>query len=43
MTDFQAFWRTVNSLLQSLGQPELLYGEARDLFEDYQARKSLAA
>lgn len=32
MTDFLVFWKTVNAILIDRGQPEMLYGEARNWF-----------
>ena len=33
---FMKWWAFQNRLLASRGQPEMLYAEARDWFEDYQ-------
>lgn len=32
MTNFLRFWKTMNLLQRSQGLPDLLYGDARDLF-----------
>lgn len=34
-TTFLTFWKTLNDVLRSRGQPEMLYGEARGWFADY--------
>ena len=35
-TPMMVWWKTVNSILTSRGQPEMLFGEARDWWSDYQ-------
>lgn len=33
-TPFMRFWEAVNAILRSRGQPEMLYGEARDWYAE---------
>lgn len=35
---FQKFWQTVNAILKSRGQPEMLFGEARDWWKEHQEK-----
>lgn len=35
MTPFLKFWNTMNQILQSHGLPEMLYGEARDWWQQH--------
>ena len=35
-TDFMRFWKTVNDILASYGQPQMLYGQARLWWQQHQ-------
>jgi hypothetical protein len=35
MSRFMLWWKSVNNVLASRGYPEMLYGDARDFYEDY--------
>jgi len=37
---FLAFWHTVNAILRSHGQPEILFAEAYGCWEDYQEKRN---
>jgi len=36
---FMNWWRSVNDVLRSRGQPDMLYGDARDFFADFYNRQ----
>jgi hypothetical protein len=38
MTKFMSFWLTINYLLQSRGQPEMLFGEAHAAWKEINER-----